>query len=231
MLPAHLNADSLPRLTIMKKAACRTFAALCAIILGACANGNIRSVHAVSVDPSINRPAGLTYTNQASANVDALAPGAGLAPLLVLGAIHGGVIAKPRKEIEAVVASHGIAIERIVPAAFTDEMARSGSFSVVPPGSAEATLKLKMIGYGLAYQGDAARSSGLAPMVFLEVRLIGSDGGNIKTIKFTALASKEHWHTHEQFREQPELLRTGWEHATRAAARTVAANLRMNMKP
>ncbi len=205
-------------------------AAICATLLSACASGRIRSIHTVMVDPKVARPKAMGYTNQASANVDMFAsPTMGLLPALVLTGVHHGVISKPRKEMEAAVASRSIAIETIVPPAFSDELARSGLFTVVPSGAADATFNLKILQYGLNHMGDAWTSSLLAPTVMLEARLVGSDGKNIETLKVFGAPPAADWHVHEQYRDNPELLRAGWEQAARSAARVAITQLRKEM--
>lgn len=209
-------------------------AALCTIgatFIAGCGNDRLRNVHSVTVDSNVVRPKRIGYTNQASANVDIfnIVAGGALLPSLVLAGVHQGVISKPRKEIEAVLESRSIAIEKIVPAAFADEMALSGLFTVVPQGGADATFKLKIIGYALAHQGNAWTSSALAPTVFVEAQMAGGDGRNFYGVKKLGMSAKSDWHTHEQYRDQPELLRTGLEEASKAATRAIITEIRKKM--
>ena len=209
-------------------------ASLCAIaslLLSGCGNGRLPAIKSVSIDGSgVVRPKRITFTNQASANVDSFAsPGVdGILPMLVLGAIHKGVTAKPQREIETAISAHGIAIEKIVPAAFATEMARGGLFTVVPQGG-DATFKLQLLSYGLQHRGSAWRSSALAPTVTLMARLVGSDNHEICKIMGVGTPVPGEWHTHEQFRDQPELMKTGWDTASRAATIAVIRQIRQKM--
>lgn len=200
-------------------------ASVCAALLTSCASNRIASIHSITLDTAVTRPKAMGYSNQASANVDNWQAGAGLLPMLVLAGVHQGVISKPKKEMEAAVASRSIAIEQIVPPAFGEEFSRSGRFTVAPSGPADATLKLKLLGYGVNHMGGAWTSSALATTVFVEATLVGADGRTIKALKAGGTAPKTDWHTHEQYRDNPDLLRTGWEQAARVAARFVIAKL------
>lgn len=209
-------------------------ASLCAIaslFLCGCGNGRLAAIKSVSIDGSgVVRPKRITFSNQASANVDSFAsPGVdGILPMLVLGAIHKGVTAKPQREIETAISAHGIAIEKIVPPAFTTEMARGGLFTVVPQGG-DATFRLQLLSYGIQHRGSAWRNSLLSPTVTLMARLVGSDGHEIcKTLGVGTTVPGE-WHTQEQFRDQPELMRVGFDTAARAATLAVIRQIRQKM--
>lgn len=201
-------------------------ASVCILFLSACAGGRISNVNSVTLDGNIPKAGRMGLTNQASANVDSFAtPGMGILPMLVLGAVHQGVVSKPRKAIEDAVAAHSIAIEKIVPAAFADEIARSGSTKLVTTGGADGTLHFIKLNYGLVHQGGAWTSSALAATVAVVMNLDCTDGRHFKSILAFGMSPKDHWHTQEEYRDHPELLRAGWEEASRMAARVVLYRL------
>lgn len=207
-------------------------AAVCFTMLSACGGGRIQSIHSVAVDHNVERPKKMDFTNQASANVDSFGVGGtGILPALVLAGVHHAVIAKPRKAITDGVASHSIAIEQIVPAAFSDELGHCDLFTAAPAGGADATVSLKILQYGVNHMGGAWSSSLLAPTVAVEARVVGRDGHHIRTFKVVGLPSQSSYRIQEQFRDDPELLRTGWNEAAHTAARVLINQLRKAMPP
>ena len=200
-------------------------ASTCAIIMSGCGNGRLRAVHTVAVDGSkTTRPKRMEYTSQKSDTAD-LVGALTLGPGLLMAAVHHGMISGPRNEITNAAASKEVAIEKIVPAAFADEMARSGLFTVATQGGADATFRINVPSYSLLHKSMFGGPA-LAPGVMVEALLADNNGHTFYGIHKAGVAEKEHWHTHEEYRNNPELLRAGWDEAARAATREIIAKMR-----
>ena len=206
------------------------FISLCAIsalFITGCANSRLAAVHSVTVDSNVARPKKLEYADQASQNAGALG-------VLFIGALPGALIQKgmsagPRKEIEGTAASKEIAIEKIVPAVFADELSRSGLFTVNQQGGGDATVHLKVPAYQLIHKSGMFGRPTLAPGVVIEAQFAGSNGRNFYGIGKGGYAAKENWHTQAEYKENPELLRAGWEEAARVTTRAIIAQIRKKM--
>ena len=190
-----------------------------------CGNGRLRDVHTVAVDGSkTTRPKHMEYRSQKSDTADLVAA-LTLGPGLLFAAVHHGMISGPRKEITSAATSKEVAIEKIVPAAFADEMARSGLFKVTTQGGEDATFRVYVPSYSLLHK-SLFGGPALAPGVMIDALLADNKGHVFYGIHKLGEAEKEHWHTHEEYIANPDLLRAGWEEAARAATREIIAKMR-----
>ncbi len=196
--------------------------AIISLFFAGCGNSRLAAVHTITMDGNVAKPKKFEYRSQASDNASAV----GYLALGLPGALIGRTVRiGPRKEIENMLAAKGIVVEKVASAAFADEMARSGLFTVLPQGGADATIKLQIPVYLLVHKSGMF-SNTLAPGVVIEGQFADASGRNFYSFDRDAFAAKEHWHSQAEYLATPELLRAGWDEAARTATREIIKRIR-----
>lgn len=108
-------------------------------------------------------------------------------------------------------------------AAITEELAKTGSFKVVPPGSADAELRLKVTLYGFYQAGVMARR--VRPSLGVETQLVRRDG-TVVLKKLVGDDGKAPATLPEKIRNDRKIGVDGLRMAARVVARRIAEALR-----
>lgn len=181
----------------------------------------IAQVKAVSVDRTVVMPkSGMYYMDQTNTIASAMAglPGA----VVVLADT------KPlARQIVAAMAEKNISVADMLRTKFMEEVREGKLLNLTDDGPADAKLKLTILRYGLTFQPFRLE---LQPVVSARAELIRSDGVILwsKTRTMSNHSDKDEVPAYRfaAYRENAELLRTGFETACNIVVRDLVQDLR-----
>ena len=193
------------------------------LVFGACASSRIAlkpadraSIHSVSVQQPVSKPAEMYYTDLTAVTGAAF------------GGLVGALVASPSvssgKALQNDADARGISIETITREAFTRELQRNAVLPLARSGTGDAAFRLKITQYGVTYTGMMKRA--LLPIVGLQAEMVRPNGTVICKATTVGSAAESTRHTFEEFHANPDLLRAGWADGAQRAAHTLLSDFK-----